>query len=705
MADATKKTAKPKKMTLQELHASEEFSSWADDVPDLPTAPSRDPDAAQGGRPQRGAFGDNRSGGGFGGGGGGFDRDRGSGGGGAFGSRDRGDRGDREDRGERIPRGPMPSDSNEWRGQRAAGGTSVFENRRQPPSSSSYEQRDSRQPRSTFGSSGGGGDRDRAPPRQERTGPRVFPSRPPFTAYIGNLSFDCTEEAIADFFSGLNISSIRLLKGEDGRLKGFAYIEFGDLESLENSMNADGFEFLGRNVRMDVAESKDTGRDVPSSGWRDTARPVVGPPPARESAFGGDRPAREQREPREPRAAAPRPASPDKVEREIPKERHRLVLKPREAPTPADHSPITPDVSDVYQKSAKSNPFGAAKAIDVVEADKKVEERRKHREEEAKKAKEVEDAAKKVADEKKKADDVSRREKETQKKAEAFSYAAAAADVAAVGSGSTESSNGPSAADLKAAAKAEAEAERTDNLVFATASEADRKRKDNLVSATAPAGDRKPREIEFDPMSIFIRNIPDGLPLHELARLFEDYGHVKHADIIADKGFGFVVFAEKESAAKVIGMTFTLDSPNGEKVELKAEARRLQAPRDSHRARGGHPTGVRPQSGASARPATAASHDSESAPASTSWRRPAANDDGSSRARGGGARGRGGPVSSDRGRGAPASRGGYAASTGRGAAAAPKVNGQKPHEPAAPILVEQPAAVPTKNIYDLLSED
>lgn len=44
---------------------------------------------------------------------------------------------------------------------------------------------------------------DDRPPRQDVP----FPDKPPYTAYLGGLSFDATEGDVADFFAPHNVSS------------------------------------------------------------------------------------------------------------------------------------------------------------------------------------------------------------------------------------------------------------------------------------------------------------------------------------------------------------------------------------------------------------------------------------------------------------------------------------------------------------------
>uniref|UniRef100_A0A670YFB2 RRM domain-containing protein n=1 Tax=Pseudonaja textilis TaxID=8673 RepID=A0A670YFB2_PSETE len=59
-----------------------------------------------------------------------------------------------------------------------------------------------------------------------------LPKSPPYTAFLGNLPYDVTEESIKDFFRGLNlqISAVHFPQEPNNpeRLKGFGYAEFED---------------------------------------------------------------------------------------------------------------------------------------------------------------------------------------------------------------------------------------------------------------------------------------------------------------------------------------------------------------------------------------------------------------------------------------------------------------------------------------------
>ncbi|KAJ4343677.1 Eukaryotic translation initiation factor 4B [Ascochyta clinopodiicola] len=112
--------------------------------------------------------------------------------------------------------------------------------------------------RPTFGSGGGfGADRvgsfaDRGFATREEL---PLPSKPPYTAHLGNLSFDATEGDVNDFFSACEVTNVRIVEDKlDRKPKGFGYVEFGSLEGLKKALDLSGSQFQGRNVRVSVAE-------------------------------------------------------------------------------------------------------------------------------------------------------------------------------------------------------------------------------------------------------------------------------------------------------------------------------------------------------------------------------------------------------------------------------------------------------------------
>jgi len=102
-------------------------------------------------------------------------------------------------------------------------------------------------------------DNDR--PRRRNDGPQKEPpTRPPFIAFVGNLSFKITEDDLGDFFAEhCTVKSVRIIVDrESGRSKGYGYVTFEDRDSLVTALEATGVDLDGRSIRVDVAEEKET---------------------------------------------------------------------------------------------------------------------------------------------------------------------------------------------------------------------------------------------------------------------------------------------------------------------------------------------------------------------------------------------------------------------------------------------------------------
>ncbi|GBG32772.1 RNA-binding protein, putative [Hondaea fermentalgiana] len=82
-----------------------------------------------------------------------------------------------------------------------------------------------------------------------------------FTVFLGNLPFDCTQGDVDALFQGLNVDQVRLIHDrEEGTFKGFGYVEFGDEASLQTALGYNNVEWMGRRLRIDVAQPKGQGR-------------------------------------------------------------------------------------------------------------------------------------------------------------------------------------------------------------------------------------------------------------------------------------------------------------------------------------------------------------------------------------------------------------------------------------------------------------
>ncbi|KAI5988890.1 hypothetical protein EDC04DRAFT_3128313 [Pisolithus marmoratus] len=81
-----------------------------------------------------------------------------------------------------------------------------------------------------------------------------LPTRPPYTAFVGNLTFDITENELETFFGPHEIKSVKIIKDRDDKPKGFGYIEFTELDALKDALTRTGANLSGRTVRVSVAE-------------------------------------------------------------------------------------------------------------------------------------------------------------------------------------------------------------------------------------------------------------------------------------------------------------------------------------------------------------------------------------------------------------------------------------------------------------------
>ena len=61
-----------------------------------------------------------------------------------------------------------------------------------------------------------------------------LPTRPPYTAHLGNLTYDVSQGDIQDFFKDCEVTNVRIVEDKlDHKPKGFGYVEFATLDGLE----------------------------------------------------------------------------------------------------------------------------------------------------------------------------------------------------------------------------------------------------------------------------------------------------------------------------------------------------------------------------------------------------------------------------------------------------------------------------------------
>jgi len=81
--------------------------------------------------------------------------------------------------------------------------------------------------------------------------------------YVGNLSFDVTEEDVRQAFAPFGqISSVRVITDRDtGRSKGFGFVEMPDNAEAQSAISGlNGKELQGRSLKVNEARPRSEGR-------------------------------------------------------------------------------------------------------------------------------------------------------------------------------------------------------------------------------------------------------------------------------------------------------------------------------------------------------------------------------------------------------------------------------------------------------------
>ena len=78
-----------------------------------------------------------------------------------------------------------------------------------------------------------------------------------YSIFIGNLSFKTNEDGIKNLFEDCgNIIDIRIAKTPEGRLRGFAHVDFDSNEAVESAIEKSGYKLDGRELRIDRTTNK-----------------------------------------------------------------------------------------------------------------------------------------------------------------------------------------------------------------------------------------------------------------------------------------------------------------------------------------------------------------------------------------------------------------------------------------------------------------
>ncbi|KAF2720397.1 hypothetical protein K431DRAFT_93582 [Polychaeton citri CBS 116435] len=119
-----------------------------------------------------------------------------------------------------------------------------------------------------------------------------LPSKPPYTAHMGNLAFDVSQDDVTNFLTGCEPTNVRIVEDKiDRKPKGFGYVEFATLDGLKQALTMSGMDLMGRAVRLSIAEPpKD--RPEPSrdfSNWERRGPLPDLPQSGRQPSFRGNR--------------------------------------------------------------------------------------------------------------------------------------------------------------------------------------------------------------------------------------------------------------------------------------------------------------------------------------------------------------------------------------------------------------------------------
>ena len=83
------------------------------------------------------------------------------------------------------------------------------------------------------------------------------PSNRTRTVFIGNISFESTEEELRHLFASVGpVVNLRLVVDRDtGKRKGFGFAEYADQETALSAVrNLNELDFRGRQLRVNIAE-------------------------------------------------------------------------------------------------------------------------------------------------------------------------------------------------------------------------------------------------------------------------------------------------------------------------------------------------------------------------------------------------------------------------------------------------------------------
>jgi nucleolin len=93
----------------------------------------------------------------------------------------------------------------------------------------------------------------------DRGGDRQRSERDPnsTTVFVGNLSYNTDEDSIREIFDACGkVKDVRIAADQDGKPRGFAYVEFGSADSVDKAIQKTGAKLDGRSIRVDFTNTR-----------------------------------------------------------------------------------------------------------------------------------------------------------------------------------------------------------------------------------------------------------------------------------------------------------------------------------------------------------------------------------------------------------------------------------------------------------------
>jgi len=172
----------------------------------------------------------------------------------------------------------------------------------------------------------------------------ALPKRPPFTAFVANVPYDCGPEDVEVLFEGLKVTDLRPLRNMDNpeMVRGI-FVEFKSRGQLRQALDLNGTPMKGRPVRVEVAQARrNKGFGFGQKDWR--------------SAGSSD-----GRGEKELRRRASEPRSPSSRGKPRGGERRRLELAARTRPVRQQGEPPSPAAA----RGQGGNIFGGGKPVNT----------------------------------------------------------------------------------------------------------------------------------------------------------------------------------------------------------------------------------------------------------------------------------------------------------------------------------------------------